>query len=174
MSDTLITIVAILLAAVLMFIFPLLSVSERSDDISQLSVASATAEFVDNSRSIGKITMDNYTTLISKINATGNSYDVELEVKVLDENIGKKSAWTQGTVIGENVYYSVYTSQIVERLKDKGVYTMKEGDIISASVKNTNKTLSQTIRGVFYSLSGSDVYSIMAQHSGIVTANGSY
>lgn len=174
MSDTLITIVAILLAAVLMFIFPLLSVSERSDDISQLSIASATAEFVDNSRSIGKITMDNYTTLISKINATGNSYDVELEVKVLDENIGKKSAWTQGTVIGENVYYSVYTSQIVERLKDESVYVMKEGDIISASVKNTNKTLSQTIRGVFYSLSGSDVYSIMAQHSGIVTANGSY
>ena len=174
MSDTLITIVAILLAAVLMFIFPLLSVSERSDDISQLSVASATAEFVDNSRSIGKITMDNYTTLISKINATGNSYDVELEVKVLDENIGKKSAWTQGTVIGENVYYSVYTSQIGERLKAEGVYVMKEGDIISASVKNTNKTLSQTIRGVFYSLSGSDVYSILAQHSGIVTANGSY
>ena len=174
MSDTLVTIIAILLAAVLMFIFPLLSVSERSDDISQLSVASATAEFVDNSRAIGKITMDNYTTLISKIKATGNSYDVELEVKVLDENIGKKSAWTQGTVIGENVYYSVYTSQIVERLKEKGVYTMKEGDIISASVKNTNKTLSQTIRGVFYSLSGSDVYSILAQHSGIVTANGSY
>ena len=164
MSDTLITIVAILLAAVLMFIFPLLSVSERSDDISQLSVASATAEFVDNSRSIGKITMDNYSKLIAKINATGNSYDVEMEVKVLDENIGKKSAWTQGTVIGENVYYSVYTSQIVEVLKDtkgiygsNGVYTMKEGDIFSVSVKNTNKTLSQTIRGVFYSISGSDV-----------------
>ncbi|MBR3614267.1 MAG: hypothetical protein IKL55_03720 [Clostridia bacterium] len=181
MSDTLITIVAILLAAVLMFIFPLLSVSERSDDISQLSVASATAEFVDNSRATGKITMDNYTKLITTINATGNSYDVEMEIKVLDENIGKKSAWTQGTVIGENVYYSVYTSQIVEVLKDRdgiyksnGVYKMKEGDIFSVSVKNTNKTLSQTIRGVFYSMSGSDVYSIMAQHSGIVTANGSY
>lgn len=173
MSDTLITIVAILLAAVLMFIFPLLSVSERSDDISQLSVASATAEFVDNSRAVGKITMDNYTKLITTINATGNSYDVELEVKILDENIGKKSAWTQGTVIGENVYYSVYTSQIVEVLERDSVYTMKEGDIISASVKNTNKTLSQTIRGVFYSMSGSDVYSIMAQHSGVVTATGS-
>ena len=36
MSDTLITIVAILLAAILMFIFPLLSMSERGDDISQL------------------------------------------------------------------------------------------------------------------------------------------
>ena len=181
MSDTLITIIAILLAAVLMFIFPLLSVSERSDDISQLSAAAATTKFVDNARATGKITMDEYTKLVSTINATGNSYDIEMEVKVLDENVGKKSAWTQGTVIGENVYYSVYTSQIVEVLQDKnnvynsnGVYAMKEGDIFSVSVKNTNKTLSQTIRGVFYSVAGSDVYSISAQHSGIVTANGSY
>lgn len=174
MSDTLITIVAILLAAVLMFIFPLLSISERSDDISQLSVQTATTEFVDNSRAIGKITMDNYSKLISTIYATGNSYDVELEVKVLDENIGKKSAWTQGTVIGENVYYSIYTAQIVESLETKGVYVMKEGDQLSASVKNTNKTLSQTIRSVFYSVSGSDIYTIAAQHAGIVTANGSY
>ena len=49
MSDTLITVVAILLAAVLMFIFPLLSISERGDDISQLSVLTATTEFVDDS-----------------------------------------------------------------------------------------------------------------------------
>ena len=111
MSDTLITIVAILLAAVLMFIFPLLSISERSDDISQLSVQTATSEFVDNSRSVGKITMEEYTKLLNTINATGNAYDVELEVKILDENVGKKSAWTQGTVIGENIYYSIYTSQ---------------------------------------------------------------
>lgn len=173
MSDTLITMVAIVLAAILMFIFPLLSVAERSDDISQLSVQTATAEFVDNSRAVGKITMDNYTDLVTTISATGNTYDIELELKVLDENVGKKSAWTQGTVIGENVYYSVYTSQIVEVLEDKGVYTMKEGDIFSASVKNTNKTLSQTIRGVFYSIAGSDVYTIAASHTGVVTATGS-
>ena len=174
MSDTLITIVAILLAAILMFIFPLLSMSERGDDISQLSVATATTEFVDNARAVGKITMDDYSELVSTIYATGNSYDVEMEVKVLDENVGKKSAWTEGTVIGENVYYSVYTSQIVESLEKNGIYTMKEGHIFSASVKNTNKTMSQTIRGVFYSIAGSDVYSIAAQHSGVCTANGSY
>ena len=174
MSDTLITVVARLLAAILMFIFPLLSMSERGDDISQLSVATATTEFVDNARAVGKITMDDYSELVSTIYATGNSYDVEMEVKVLDENVGKKSAWTEGTVIGENVYYSVYTSQIVESLEKNGIYTMKEGDIFSASVKNTNKTMSQTIRGVFYSIAGSDVYSIAAQHSGVCTANGSY
>ena len=117
--------------------------------------------------------MDNYSKLVTTVNSTGNTYDIELELKVLDENIGKKSAWTQGTVIGENVYYSIYTSQIVDRLQaDEGVYNMKEGDILSATVKNTNKTLSQTIRGIFYSISGSDTYTIAAHHAGIVTANG--
>lgn len=174
MSDTLITIVAIFLAAILMFIFPLMSVSERSDDISQLTVQTATTEFVDNSRAVGKITMDDYTKLVTTVSATGNTFDIEMEVKILDENVGKKSAWTQGIVIGENVYYSVYTSQIVEILQKEGVYTMKEGDILSVSVKNTNKTLSQSIRSVFYSISGSDIYSIAAQHSGVVTAQGSY
>lgn len=174
MSDTLITIIAIFLAAILMFVFPLLSVSERSDDISQLSVQTATTEFVDNARAVGKITMENYSELIATISATGNTYDVEMELKVLDENVGKKSAWTQGIVIGENVYYSVYTAQIEENMRANGSYAMKEGDIFSVSVKNTNKTLSQTIRSVFYSISGSDIYSIAAQHSGVVTANGSY
>ena len=173
MSDTLVTVIAILLAAILMFIFPLLAVSEQSDSISQLAVQTATTEFVDNCRAIGKITMDNYSKLVTTVNSTGNTYDIELELKVLDENIGKKSAWTQGTVIGENVYYSIYTSQIVDRLQaDEGVYNMKEGDILSATVKNTNKTLSQTIRGIFYSISGSDTYTIAAHHAGIVTANG--
>jgi hypothetical protein len=176
MSDKVVTIIAIFLAAILMFIFPLLSVAERSDDVSQLAVQTATTEFVDNSRAVGAITMDNYTKLVNTIDSTGNTYEVEMEVKVLDENVGKKSAWTQGTVIGENVYYSVYTAQILEEIQangGRGVYNMKEGDILSVSVKNTNKTLSQTIRGVFYSMSGGDVYSIAAQHSGVVTATGS-
>jgi hypothetical protein len=176
MSDTVVTIIAIFLAAILMFIFPLLSVAERSDDVSQLAVQTATTEFVDNARSVGAITMENYSKLVNTIDSTGNTYEVEMEVKVLDENVGKKSVWTQGSVIGENVYYSVYTSQILEEIQangGKGVYNMKEGDILSVSVKNTNKTLSQTIRGVFYSMSGGDVYSIAAQHSGVVTATGS-
>ena len=176
MSDTLITIIAILLAAILMFVFPLMSVAERSDDMSSLTVQTATTEFVDNSRAIGKITIANYQKLVATIEATGNTYDIEIEVKVLDENVGKKSAWTSGTVIGENIYYSVYTSQITDVISNPngtGTYNMAEGDILSVSVKNTNKTMAQTIRNVFYSISGSDTYQIAAQHSGIVTATGS-
>lgn len=177
MSDSLITIVAIFLAAILMFIFPLMSIAERSDDIAELTVQTAVNDFVDTARSTGKITLENYNKMISKIEATGNTYDVELEVKVLDENVGKKSAWTNGSVIGENIYYSVYTSQIMSYIasttgEGDGVYTMKEGDIISASAKNNNYTLSQTIRGVFYSISGNGTYQISAQASGLVSATG--
>ena len=38
MGDSLITIIAIFLAAILMFLFPLMSLSERTDDISELAV----------------------------------------------------------------------------------------------------------------------------------------
>ena len=177
MSDSLITIVAIFLAAILMFIFPLMSIAERSDDIAQLTVQSAVTEFVNTAVSTGKITVEEYDKLVSKIEATGNTYDVEIEVKVLDENVGKKSAWTQGQVIGENNYYSVYTSQIMNYMasmegEGDGVYTMKEGDIISVSAKNSNKTLSQTVRGIFYSISGNGSYEISAQSSGLVSSNG--
>lgn len=166
------TVVAIFLAVILMFLFPMLSVSERTDDISQLAVETAVTNFVDNSRTIGKITMNNYDQLVSALNATGNSYDVEMEIKVLDENVGKKTAWTNGQVIGENVYYSVYTSQILEELLAGSDYKMKEGDILSCTAKNTNTTISQTIRSVFYSISSNDTYQVGAQHSGIVTATG--
>ncbi len=170
MSDTLITVVAVVLAAVLMFIFPLMSVAERGDDMSQLTVETATSEFVNKATSTGKITLTDYQELIDKIHSTGNVYDVDMEVKVLDENIGKKSAWTTGTVIGENQYYSVYTTQIYDTLKDEKSYKMKEGDIFSASVKNTSKTMAQTLRNAFYSITGNDSYQIAAQHSGVVQA----
>ncbi len=173
MSDTLITVVAIILAAILMFVFPLMSIAERSDDMSQLAVQTSVNEFVNSATSVGKVTIENYQKLVSSINATGNAYDIEMEHKILDENVGKKTAWTSGTVIGENVYYSVYTSQITDVLNKGGSYAMKEGDIFSVSIKNTNKTMAQTIRGAFYSATGSDTYQIAAQHSGIVKATGS-
>lgn len=166
------TVIAIFLAVILMFLFPMLSVSERTDDISQLAVSTAVTSFVDNSRSIGKITVANYEKLVNALNATGNSYAIEMEVKVLDENVGKKTAWTNREVIGENVYYSVYTSQILEVLLADKDYLMKEGDVLFCSAKNDNTTISQTLRSVFYSISSNNSYQVGADHSGIVTATG--
>ena len=58
MGDTLMTVVAIFLAVILMFLFPMMSVSERSDDISQLATETAVSQFVDDSRSVRKNNYD--------------------------------------------------------------------------------------------------------------------
>ena len=177
MDDILTSIIGIGLSVILMFIFPLMSIAERNDDIAELTVQTAVNDFVNTARVTGKITSNEYSKMIHKLESTGNTYDVEIEVKILDENVGKKSAWTNGTVIGENIYYSIYTSQIMNYITSMtgdgdGAYTMKEGDIISVSAKNSNKTLSQTIRSVFYSISGNGTYQVAAQASGLVSATG--
>lgn len=175
MGDTLITIVAIALAAVLMFVFPLMTMSDRTDDVAQLTVETATTEFVDDVRTTGKLTLANYSKFVENISSTGNTYDVEMEIKVLDENPGKKTTQAEASKIGENVYYSEYTSQILDGLEDratKNTRALKEGDIFSVSVKNTNTTLSQQLKNFFYSVTGNSAYTIAAEHAGIVTANG--
>lgn len=173
MGDTLITVVAIALAAILMFVFPLMTMSDRTDDVSQLTVATATTEFVDDIRTTGKLTMSKYNKFVENISSTGNAYDVEMEIKVLDENPGKKTTQAEPTKIGENVYYSMYTSQILDSLSnEKTVLALKEGDIVSVSVKNRGTTLKQQFDNFLYSVTGNDTYSITAEHAGIVTANG--
>ncbi|CDD15881.1 MAG: hypothetical protein ACLUF5_01140 [Clostridia bacterium] len=171
MGDSIITIVAIFLAAILMFIFPLMSLSERSDDIAQLSVQTTTAEFVDNIRATGKLTLDDYDKFLNTLTATGNSFDVDIQIQKLDENPGVKVTQGQKDKIGENIYYSVYTSQIMDELNANNEIKLKEGDIVSVTVKNTNKTISQLLRNFFYRVSGNDTYQISAQHGGIVMVN---
>ena len=173
MGDSLITIVAIFLAAVLMFIFPLMAMSERTDDVAQLSVQTATTDFVDNVRNTGKLTSDNYDKFLQTITSTGNSFDVDMEVRILDENPGVKTTQAEMTKIGENFYYTKYTSQVQEELAKKGKITLKEGDMISVSVKNTNQTISQILKNFFYQLSGNQTYQIVAQNAGMVSVNGS-
>lgn len=173
MGDSLITIIAIFLAAILMFIFPLMSLSERTDNISQLAVQTATIEYVDKVRTTGKMTVEDYERYLSSIVATGNSFEVEMLIQQLDENPGVKTTQAETTKIGENLYYNKYTSQIENELSSKGRVTLKEGDIVSVTVKNTNKTIAQLLRNFFYMVSGNDSYQIAAQHAGVVAVNGS-
>lgn len=172
MGDSIITIVAIILAAILMFIFPLMSISDRSDDVSQLVVTTATTEFVDNVRTTGTITYDNYSDFVQTLAATGHTFDVELKAQILDENPGKKTTQTDSTKIGENVYYEIYTSQILETIETGDTLAFKEGDIFTATVENTDTTLSQQLKSILYSVSGGDIYTIAASHGGLVTTNG--
>lgn len=169
MGESTMTIIAIFLAAVLMFAFPLMAMSDRNDDVSQLDAQTLTTNFVDKVRTTGKLTEDDYSKFVEQLAATGNTYDIELEVSVLDENPGKKAVLTAKTRIGENEYYILYTSQILEQLKKNEVISFKEGDRFSASVKNTNVTISQQLKNALLRVTGTDTYQISAKSAGVVT-----
>ena len=173
MSDTLITVVAIVLAAVLIFVVPVMTMADRFDATTQANIESITSEFVEDVRTTGKLTRERHNKFLENLSATGYTYDVNMEFKIQDENPGKKTTQSTRDKIGENVYYSVYTSQIEEALNGKNAaYFCKEGDIVSASVKNTNQTISQQLKNFFYTVTGNDSYTIAAEHAGVVTANG--
>lgn len=175
MNDTLVTVVAIFLAVALLIVVPLQVTSQRADTMSQLDVDELTSQFVDQIRSEGAVTQSNYYNFKQSLASTGNTYDVNMEFKILDENPGKKTTQAERDKIGENVYYSVYTSQIEEAMENSETkkYSLHEGDFVSVTVKNTNLTIGQQIKNFAYKIIGNDTYTISASKSGLVLANGS-
>ena len=172
MDDILSAIIGIALAAILMFIFPLITMADRTDDVSQLTVKIATSEFANDVMATGKITSERYDQLINNLGSTGNTYNIEIEPKILDENSSRKITQNDHTSAGENVYYSIFTSQILDTIKKQEVFYLKEGDIISVSVKNENQTMAQQLKNFFYTVIGKDTYIIAASHGGLVTVTG--
>lgn len=168
MSDTLITVVAIVLAAGLIFVVPLMTMADRLDATSQAQVESIVSDFVDEIRSTGKITQEKYDKFTQNLTATGYTFDVAMEAKILDENPGKKTLQTTKDKIGENVYYSEYTSQIEEELKEKGVKSLKTGDMILVTVRDTDLTLAQQLKQFAYKIVGNDTATVVASSAGMV------
>lgn len=168
------TIIALFAAAVLLFVVPLVTLTDRNDNVVQENVKTIVEEFVTDVRNTGKLTMAKYQNFENNLSATGNVYDIEIELQILDENPGKKTTQANYTKIGENVYYSEYTTQILEELNSNTqMIVLKEGDIISVSVKNENSTAAQTLKSSFLGYSNEGQYVISASSSGMVTANGS-
>ena len=184
MQNSASTILALIVAGVLLFIVPLMTLTDRSDNVAQENVKLLVEEFVTEVRNTGKITRARYEEFEEELTATGNTYDIELEVQILDENPGKKTAQANYTKIGENVYYSEYTTQVLNQIGIKtgsedlnaSKYTdtmlLKEGDIVSVSVKNDNSTAAQTLKSSFIGFSNAGEYTISASASGMVTVNG--
>lgn len=172
MNDSLMAIIAIVLGAVLMFIFPLMSTADNKDDISQQAIQTAVTEFVDNVRATGKITADKLQALSEAAIQVGITPDIVVEAQILDESSKKKTAEAQSTKVGENNYFSVYTTQIMDEINEYGEYNLKEGDIIFVSLKNTNLTIADILKNFAYKVTGNGgAGSITAQHSGIVNVN---
>ena len=177
MSDTNVlgTILGIGLTGALLFAFPLMTIADRNDDIAQQAVQKKTVEFVDKEINTGAITQSDLDEYKEELSALGHTFNIELEVKVMDDNVGKKSEWTTSSVVGENVYYSVYTDTIEQQVYgSSGKFPMREGYILSSTATNTDVTIGQSLRSVFYAISGKGTYQLVGSHSGVCKNNGSH
>lgn len=106
---------AILLAVLLLYIYPIYTAFQQQDDISELVVLRATTAFVDAVRDKGYISPTMYTDFRQTIEATGLDFDVQMEheskkyVPVYDDPTRPETF--QGTY--EVHYDAFYNAQIL-------------------------------------------------------------
>lgn len=167
MGDSAITIVAIFLSAILMFVFPLMTMADKTDDTTAMTVKSATTSFTNEIRTTGRLSQEDYDNFVLTLASTGNSYDPEITIMKLDSNPAKKESGDT-TSIGDNTYYIIYTTQILESIKDKPL-ALAEGDIVTVKVQNTNVTIANQLRNFMYKVTGKGDGTIAAESSGMVT-----
>ena len=158
-----------------MFIFPLMTMADRTDEITQLAVETALAETADKVRRTGELTWDDYDKLVQDISATGNAYDISMTRIVRDENEAKKTAQAVAEKIGEDEAFTQFTSQIIDQLlgdEEKGEVIFNAGDMFSIAAKNSSTTLSQELKNFLYKVTGNDNYVIAAEKSVLVEVDG--
>lgn len=171
MENSTIIIIGIFVSVIIMFVFPTMIMADKNDEVAKVTVQKATTDFVNTVRNTGKIKQEDYDNYILKLTSTGNAYNAEIQVQILDKNPSIKSTHAKST-IGDNVYYTEYTTQIIDKLKGEGSYIeLKEGDIISVSVENANLTIAAQFRKFLYEATGNIEKTITASETGVVTTD---
>ena len=145
MGDSLSVIFATIVAAIIMFLFPMLDTWERQDDLSYIAAYTVVVNTVDSVRNTGRLTDDMYNSLITTLDATGNRFDVQLEHRAAEYvNAGPDTY--------EVVYLNYYNKDILEKLNgSEHEYTdFRKGDYFYISVKNRNKTQATVLKQNLY------------------------
>ena len=114
----------------------------------QLDITMNTKNFVEEIRSSGMITYDNYFKFKETIKNIDSSLIVEIEIQKYED--------TNQIKVGNNYYKSVNSSQIEEVLNsEKKKYILTEGDTIKTTIK-----------------SGDNTHTIISEYSGIINTTG--
>lgn len=169
MQDIAITLIVIIIAAILLFVFPLLATAENKNEVDLAYVQSSATEFVNSSATKGIITIESMDTLKQKLATTGNTYDVNLEVSRKTDDVGKKTSWTTGTNLGEGAFFTLQGTQINEQLEKTGQFKLNTGDTLTVKVENSNVTMASSLKSAILGVTDSSKSEITATASALVT-----
>jgi len=155
LNDIFSKVIALILAVVLLYIFPVENLLTRQDEITKVFVLNETAKFVDSVRNLGYITPLMYSQFLRALSSTGNEYNVSMEHRHLsidpvyidpvdntsfqhDFNTNEKTC---------------YTDQILDCLfppaavpDEDRYYYMSKGDYFTVYVYNKNKTAAAKVQ----------------------------
>lgn len=162
-------IVLIFLLAGLMSLGPLVAMAKRNDDTAEMYLQDELNSFVNNAAAKGGFSDKELKQLQSDLEATNNSYELEMTISIASVNPAQK---TDNTKIGDTLYYDMLNAQVLKQLNDAGVIILQEGDIIKVTAKNVNTTFYQMIRNILYGITGNEAYVQAAQASAICRATG--
>ncbi|BCN32405.1 hypothetical protein [Anaeromicropila herbilytica] len=144
-------IVALFIAVLLLFIVPILYLSQKQDAITQSYVAEETTAFVDAIKNNGYVTDKMYTAFLKKLDDTNNIYTIKIEHShqvinpVYDENTGDFQEKVTES------YKTTYEDTILKELYEgSGIYKFDQGDYISVKIVNRNKTFSAKLQQIIY------------------------
>lgn len=168
---------ALILAILLLFIWPISSALDKQDDVSQLVVTNAVTKFVDSVRDKGFITPTMYNEFADQMALTGNTYDIQMEhLHKRYDPIYNDAGVFQG---GYNVNYEgFYNAQINDKLFPRNssdkidspnrVYKLAAGDFFSVTVKNTNRTPATLISDILNGTINAPDEKIVVPYGGMV------
>ncbi|MGI6623140.1 MAG: hypothetical protein GX227_04160 [Clostridiaceae bacterium] len=157
MERTLWKILAFLICAILLFLVPLLNILERQDDIAYNIVLAECNRFVDICRDTGFITPDLYTDFVSRINSTGNTYQIGLShvkrsVYPVYRQTGSTMVFSGEYEIirvnkgEEEILKTLFPQNSASVLDKSRRYEMAMGDLFFVEVQNKGKTMAVAIR----------------------------
>lgn len=134
-------VICILLASVLMFLFPLLYLAQKQDAINQVYLEDSTVTFVNDIKNHGYITSNMYERYLKKVNETDNLYKIELvhTHTVVDPKYDE----TTDTFMDDYYTYDkcTYEDDIMKVIyEDDHPYYMRQGDSISLKIYNRTNT----------------------------------
>jgi hypothetical protein len=173
MSDTFSKVIALIIAVLLLYIFPVENMLLRQDDITRIFVLNETAKFVDSVRNLGYITPVMYIQFNKKLAATGNHYNISMEHhrQKIDPVYEDPIDSTSFRHDYRSNYQTTYTDEILDCLfrsaTEDTYYYLSKGDIFSVQVVNENKTMAAKVQEMLL-MSDLPVEKIIINYGGMV------
>lgn len=150
-GNTAVVVIVIILSGILMFVFPVMIIAEQQDKVTQLQAQEIVTQFTDTARTVGEIDQEDYDNLVLSLASTGRAYNIDITLQMRDGNLAKKLATVQ---IGDDVYYVMYTTQVLEALAS-GPIDLNNGDIIYVSCEPSDVSIFDQIKNSIYRTIGS-------------------